>query len=43
MITRSRSVGSAESGKIMRRLLRDLAAGKDVSSDTSMLEDRSTD
>jgi acetyl-CoA synthetase len=29
------------SGKIMRRLLRDLAAGKDVSGDTSTLEDRS--
>ncbi len=29
------------SGKIMRRLLRDLAAGKEVSGDTSTLEDRS--
>jgi acetyl-CoA synthetase len=28
------------SGKIMRRLLRDLAAGKEVSGDTSTLEDR---
>jgi acetyl-CoA synthetase len=29
------------SGKIMRRLLRDLAAGKEISGDTSTLEDRS--
>jgi acetyl-CoA synthetase len=29
------------SGKIMRRLLRDLAAGADISGDTSTLEDRS--
>jgi acetyl-CoA synthetase len=30
-----------QSGKIMQRLLRDLAAGKEVSGDTSTLEDRS--
>ena len=29
------------SGKIMRRLLRDIAAGNDITSDTSTLEDRS--
>jgi acetyl-CoA synthetase len=29
------------SGKIMRRLLRNLAAGQDVAGDTSTLEDRS--
>ena len=29
------------SGKIMRRILRSLAAGEDVSGDTSTLEDRS--
>jgi len=29
------------SGKIMRRLLRSLASGEDVSGDTSTLEDRS--
>ena len=29
------------SGKIMRRLLRDLAAGKEVSGDTSTLKNRS--
>ncbi len=29
------------SGKIMRRLLRDIAAGKEITSDTSTLEDRS--
>ncbi|MEY3404319.1 MAG: hypothetical protein RLZZ86_3941 [Cyanobacteriota bacterium] len=29
------------SGKIMRRLLRNLAAGQEVSGDTSTLEDRS--
>jgi acetyl-CoA synthetase len=35
------SLPKTRSGKIMRRLLRSLAAGQEVSGDTSTLEDRS--
>ena len=35
------SLPKTRSGKIMRRLLRNLAAGQEVSGDTSTLEDRS--
>ena len=35
------SLPKTRSGKIMRRLLRDIAAGRDITSDTSTLEDQS--
>ena len=35
------SLPKTRSGKIMRRLLRNLASGQEVSGDTSTLEDRS--
>jgi acetyl-CoA synthetase len=35
------SLPKTRSGKIMRRILRSLAAGQEVSGDTSTLEDRS--
>jgi acetyl-CoA synthetase len=35
------SLPKTRSGKIMRRILRSLAAGEEVSGDTSTLEDRS--
>ena len=34
------ALAKTRSGKIMRRLLRSLAAGEEVSGDTSTLEDR---
>ena len=40
-ITFSDSLPKTRSGKIMRRILRSLAAGEEVSGDTSTLEDRS--
>jgi len=41
MIRFSAALPKTRSGKIMRRLLRDVAAGRDVKGDTSTLEDRS--
>jgi acetyl-CoA synthetase len=40
-ITFTDALPKTRSGKIMRRILRALAAGKEVSGDTSTLEDRS--
>ena len=40
-ITFSDALPKTRSGKIMRRILRALAAGEEVSGDTSTLEDRS--
>ncbi len=37
----SNSLPKTRSGKIMRRLLRDIAAGREITSDTSTLEDQS--
>ena len=41
MIRFSDALPKTRSGKIMRRILRSLAAGEEVSGDTSTLEDRS--